>query len=466
MKENTGTTLKKKREFPHPFVILLALMALITIMTWVLPASVYDTVTVNGVSAVDPESYHYVENTPVGLFGLFKAMPQGLQMQIGLLSMVFTIGAFVHLVDSTGAIRAALVGLAKKLGDKNGKLILVGIMVFFLCIGAFPSMFEACIPFLPIGISIALMLGYDVVTGMAIIVISDIVGFTCGPTNPWTVGTAQNLGNLPMYSGIGYRLICLVVLGGLAIWFVVRYAERVKKDPTKSIVYGRDYSDMAGDLTEELEFTGRRKVVLVIFCLTIALVVYGGMALKWTPTDMAGVYLISAIICGVIAGFNSAKIADTMLKGAESVFIAAMAIGIARGISVIMDNGHITHTIVHALASLLEGVPEALTGIGMMLVQALINFFVPSGSSQCLVTMPILMPLAEIIGLSKQVTILAFQFGDGLSNLGYPSVALVVACLSQIRLPFNKWFKFIIPFVGIAYVAAAVLLVVASFIGY
>ena len=466
MKENSVTKPKKKWEFPHPFVVLLALLAIMTVLTWVLPASQYDTVTVNGVSVVDPESYHYVDSTPVDIMGLFRAVPQGIQMQIALLSMVFTIGAFVHLVDSTGAIRAALTGMAKKLGEKNGKFILVGVIIFFLCIGAFPSMFEACIPFLPIGISISLMLGYDVVTGMAIIVVSDIVGFAAGPTNPWTVGTAQNLGNLPMYSGFGYRMVCLVVFGAITIWFILRYAEKVKKDPSKGLMYGVDCSDLGEADLGDLVFDLRRKIVLAIFCLTIALVVYGSMAWHWNTTDMAAVYLISAIICGIVAGFSSGKIADTMLKGAESVFIAAMAIGVARGISVIMDSGQITHTIVHALASLLQGVPDALTGVGMLFVQSLINFFIPSGSSQCLVTMPILMPLAEIIGLSKQTTILAFQFGDGLSNLGYPSVALIVACLSYTKIPFNKWLKFILPFLGVIYVAAVALVVVATVIGY
>ncbi|MCI8303183.1 MAG: YfcC family protein [Lawsonibacter sp.] len=468
MSEHTGETLRKKKwEFPHPFVVLVLLLALMAVLTWILPASQYDMVTVNGVTAVDPDSFHYVDRTPVGIFDFLKAIPQGIQMQITLLSMIFTIGAFVHLVDSTGAIRAALVGMARKLGDKNGKFILAGIMVFFLCIGAFPSMFEGCIPFLPIGISIALMLGYDVVTGMAIIVVSDIIGWTAGPTNPWTTGTAQNLGGLPMYSGLGYRLVVLVVFGAIAIWFVLRYAERVKKDPTKSLVYGKDYSDMDNkDVTAGLEFDARRKLILLVFCLTIALVVYGSIAWGWSPTDMGAVYLISAVLCGVIAGYNSAKIAETMLKGAEGIFVAAMAIGVARGISVIMDNGQITYTIVHALAPLLAGLPAALTGVGMMLVQSVINFFIPSGSSQCLVTMPILMPVAELIGMSKQVTILAFQFGDGLSNLGYPSVALVVACLSYSRIPFNKWLKFILPFLGIIYIAATVLIIIASAIGY
>lgn len=458
--------MKKKREFPHSFVILFFILALMTVLTWVLPAGQYDTVTVNGVSAVDPNSFHYVENTPVGIFDFFKAIPLGIQHGIALICMILTIGASIGLVDSTGAIRAALVSLTKSSGEKSGKFVLAGMMVFFLCIGAFPSMLEGVIPFIPIGVAVALMLGYDVVTGVAVVFVADVVGWAAGPTNLYTVGNAQTIGGLELFSGIGYRMIALVVLGSIAIWFVLRYAEQVKKDPTKGIMYGKDYSDLKTASDAQLEFTLRRKLILVIFIITIALVVYGSLEWDWGLFDMAAVYLICGILCGLIAGFSSGKIADSLLAGAQSVFIAAMAIGLARGISIVMDNGQITYTIVHALSALVANVPTAVTGIAMLVIQTILNFFIPSGSSQALVTMPILMPMAEIVGLSKQMTILAFQFGDGLSNLGFPTMGALIACLSYARIPFNKWFKFILPFLGIAYVACAVLIVISSLIGY
>lgn len=466
MSKNEGNTLRKKREFPHAFVILFGILVLMAVLTWILPAGQYDFVTENGVNAVDPNSFHYVENTPVGFFDLFKAIPLGIQNGIALICMILTIGASIGLVDSTGAIRAALVTLTRKLGDKSSKFVLAGIMVFFLCIGAFPSMLEGSIPFIPIGVAVALMLGYDVVTGVAIVFVADIVGWAAGPTNLYTVGNAQTIGGLELFSGIGYRLMVLVVLGAISIWFVLRYAERVKKDPTKGVMYGKDYSDLKNASDYELELTLRRKLVLLVFVITIILVVYGSLEWGWGLFDMAGMYLICGIACGLIAGQGGGKIADNLLAGAQSVFIAAMAIGLARGISIVMDNGQITYTIVHALVALVAGLPAAVTGVAMLVVQTILNFFIPSGSSQALVTMPILMPMAEIVGISKQMTILAFQFGDGLSNLGFPTMGALIACLSYARIPFNKWFKFILPFLGIAYAASAVLVIVASLIGY
>ncbi len=463
MQETTGA--KLKRILLHPFVILFLLLVIMTVFTWVLPASQYESVVVNGVNTIDPKSFHYVENTPVGLFDFFKAIPQGIQTTISLICMMLAIGASVHMVDATGAIRAALMSLTRRLGEKNTKFVLVGAMMFFMFIGAFPSMFEACIPFLPIVVPVCLILGYDVVTAVCLVVIGDIIGWTAGPTNLYTVGNSQEIAGLPMFSGIGYRLVVLVVLGAISIWYVIRYAERVKKDPSKSLVAGKDYTDLMGNV-EDMEFTLARKLILGVFVVTVVLVVYGSLNWHWGTLDMAAVYLICGVVCGAIGRLSPDKTADIMVEGAASMFVAAMVIGIARGLSVIMDAGQITYTIVHALASLLSGLPPVLTAIGMMLTVVAMNFFMPSGSSKALVIMPILMPMAELIGLSKQITILAYQFGDGISNLAFPTVALLVACLSYARVPFDKWFKFILPFQGIAYAAAAVMLIAASFMGY
>jgi len=463
MQETTGA--KLKRILLHPFVILFLLLVIMTVFTWVLPASQYESVVVNGVNTIDPESFHYVENTPVDFFNFFKAIPRGIESTISLICMMLAIGASIRMIDTTGAIRSALMALTHKTGEKNTKFVIAGAMMFFMFIGAFPSMFEACIPFLPIVVPVCLLLGYDVVTAVCIVVIGDIIGWTAGPTNLYTVGNSHQIGGMPMFSGIGYRLVVLVVLGALSIWYVIRYAERVKKDPSKSLVAGKDYSDLMGDV-EDMAFTTTRKLILAVFVVTVALVVYGSLNWGWKTQEMAAVYLVCGIVCGMIARLSPDKIADTMVDGAASMFVAAMVIGIARGLSIIMDAGQITYTIVNALASLLGGLPPVLTAIGMMLVVVVLNFFMPSGSSKALIIMPILMPMAEIIGLSKQITVLAYQFGDGISNLAFPTVALLVACLSYARVPFDKWFKFILPFQGIAYAAAAVMLIAASFMGY
>lgn len=454
---------KKKREFPHAFVILFAILAIMAICTWIIPAGQYDVI--EGSNAIDPNSFHYVDRTPVTLLGLFEAIPRGIQDGIALIAMILTIGACMGLVNSTGALKAAILSLSEKLGEKSSKLVLVGIMVFFLFIGAFPSMLEGTIPFAAVIVPIVLALGYDVITGVAVVFVADIVGWAAGPANFYTVGNAQNIGGLPLFSGFGYRMVALIVLGAIAIAYVIRYAEKVRQDPAKSLMAGEDYSDLMGK-EENVEFDGRKKLITLVFLITILLIVVGCMKWSWGLVRMSGVYIICGIICGIIAGYNSGKIADTLLEGASSVFVACMAIGIARDISIVMTDGQILHTIVHALATILQGLPEALVSVGMLVAQTIINFFIPSGSSQALVTMPILMPVAEITGLSKQLTILAFQFGDGLSNLCYPTMGALIAFLMYGRIPFNKWFRFIMPFLCVEWIACIVLLVAGAMIGY
>ncbi len=459
-------TAKKKRAFPHAFVILCGILALITILTWIVPAGQFTREMVDGRNVVVPGSFQYVESKPVGFMEMFESIPRGISNGVALITMIFTIGAAVGLVDSTGAIKAAVVGMTKKLGDKGSKYILIALILYFVFIGAFPSMLEGVIPFVPICIGIALMLGYDVLTGIAVVIVSDVVGWAAGPTNMWTVGNAQAIGGLPLFSGIEYRLFTMVVFAVITIAYIVNYAEKVKKDPTRSYCYGMNTDDLGVNLSEQLEFTGRRKLVLLTFIITIFLVVIGSLQWGWGLTEMSAVYLICGIICGIIAGFKSGEIADKMLAGAQTVFVAAMAIGIARAISIVMEDGLIIDTFVYYLSEVVSVLPSAVVGIAMFIVQIIINFFVPSGSSQALVTMPILMPLAEITGISKQITILAFQFGDGLSNLAFPTMGALIACLACGKISFDVWFKFIWKYLIIIFIAACALLIGATLIGY
>ena len=269
---NKPLTKKKKREFPHAFVILFAILVLMTVLTWVLPAGQYDSVTVNGVTTVDPDSFHYVESTPVNLFEMFKAIPLGIQNGISLICMILTIGAAIGLIDGTGAIRAALVSMTRRTGDKSGKFVLAGIMVFFLCIGAFPSMFEACIPFLPIVVPVCLLLGYDVVTAVCLVVIGDIIGWTAGPTNLYTVGNSHNIGGMQMFSGIDYRLIVLVVLVSTNT-FTMQFSASVAIFAAIAVgALNRNNRITLKKIVDALEAGGRGTITVAVACAMAGLV--------------------------------------------------------------------------------------------------------------------------------------------------------------------------------------------------
>jgi len=452
----------KKIEMPNGIVVLFLLVFIVALLTYFVPAGEYARIDVNGKMVVDGTSFKYIEQSPVSIFNFFKAIPNGIQAASQLIIMILLIGGSIRIFDGTGAIRAAIYRLRDIIGEEKSPVILSAIILFFGSLGAFPGMLEAAIPFAPLCIGISLALGYDALVGICISLVSIVAGWSAGVTNPWTTGIGQSLAELPMFSGLGYRMIVFIVFMLITILFTVSYATKVKRDPKTSIVYGMNFEHLSSEEdNEKIEFTSRLKLVLAIFAFTIILIVYGTLNLKWGMTEMSAVYIMGSIIGGIVAGYNANKIANEILEGGKAIFIGAMAIGLARAVSVIMDQGHITDTIVHFLASLLQGKSASFNAIGMFAMQSIINFFIPSGSGQAVVTLPIMLPVADLIGLNRQIAILAFQFGDGLSNLCYPTVGALIAFLSYTKIPFTKWFKFIIRYLLMIWAASAILLTIA-----
>lgn len=464
---NKNKALNKKRfEMPDGMVILIFLILVVTILTYIIPAGQFERIVVDGKTIVKGDSFKYIEQSPVSAFDFFKSIPLGMQSAAQLIIMVLLIGGSIRLFDSTGAIRAAIFNLKNFIGEKNSSLILVAMILFFGCLGAFPGMYEASIPFAPLCIGISLALGYDVLVGICISLVAIVAGFSAGVTNPWTTGIGQSIAQLPMFSGLGYRMIAFIVFMSVLIFFVLTYAKKVKNDPKASLVYGMNFDHLSNqDINTDVEFTTRLKLVLVTFACMIIAVVYGSLKLKWGMTEMSAVYVIGSIIGGIIAGYNANKIVNEILEGCKAILIGAIAIGIARAISVVMDQGHITDTIVHSLASLLQGHSNIINAIEMYIMQNVLNFLVPSGSGQALITLPVMIPVGDLIGVNRQITILAFQFGNGLTNLIFPTDGALLAFLAYTKIPFPKWLKFIAKFMLMICLAAIILITVAVVIG-
>lgn len=463
--KNQDKTIKKKFEMPDGFVTLFYLVVIVFLLTYLVPAGEYSRVEVDGRTIVDSSSFRYLEQTPVTPFGFFKAIPMGIQAASQLIIMILLIGGSIRIFDGTGAIRAAIFNLRNKIGEGKGSLVLVAIMIFFGALGAFPGMLEAAIPFAPLCVGIAIALGYDVLVGIYIALVPIVAGWSAGVTNPWTTGIGQSLAELPMFSGIGYRMFVFIVFMVITIIFLLNYAAKLKKDPKASLVYDMNIKHLStNEVQDNIEFTTRLKLVLTIFAATITIIVYGTLNWNWGMTEMSAFYIIGAIIGGIVAGYNPNKIASEILEGGKAIFIGAMAIGLARAVSIIMDQGHITDTIVHFLASFLQGMSPTFNAIGMFIVQLVINFFIPSGSGQAVVTLPIMIPVADIIGLNRQIAILAFQFGDGLSNLCYPTVGALIAFLAYTKVPFTKWLRFMSKYLIIMFLASAVILAISVMI--
>lgn len=465
-KENFAKDLEKKRPWwsalTDPVILLFIIMAVVGLLTYLIPAGQYESVVKNGQKVIDPNSFHFIQAIPTSFLGLFSAIPLGLQNAAPLIFMIFLIGGAIKIFETSGAIGGAVAAFARRYGEEKSSWVLVLITTFFMSLGAFPGMLEAAIPFAPLVVGIALSMKYDVIVGMSTAVMGIAMGFAAGPTNPWNTGIAQQMAGLPLFSGIGFRLGLLFVLAITVNAWILVYAKKVKANPQKSIVYGIvDNSQFNIVNLQDMPFGRREQLVLLTFIATIVTVVYGTLKLSWGMTEMSAVYIIGAIVGGIIAGYNAQKITSVMIEGAKSIFIGALAIGLARGISVIMQNTKIIDTIVHYSAMPLQGASPFISACLMFIMQALLTFFIPSGSGLAMTTMPIMIPLADLLHLNKQIAILAFQFGDGFGHLAFPTVAVVIGFLAYIKIPFGKWLRYIWPFIIITFITAFSALAIA-----
>lgn len=441
------TTTKKKIRMPHIYVLLVSIIIVCAIASWILPAGEFErTVNEAGTEVVVPGTYHTVESTPVGPFTTVKAVYNGMIAGGSVIFFVFISFASIGLIIATGAFNGLVAGLLKVLKGKARAAI---IPVFILVIGIASStigIFEEALPFIPIFVGISIAMGYDALVGMAIVALGTGLGYSGAVMNPFTVGMAQSIAGLPQMSGLGYRVICHLVMIAVASAYTVRYALRIQEDPTKSLVYGDDFShiSMDPDEVETHSFGIREKLVLVTLFAGIGVIVYGTKVKGWYFEELSAVFLLMGIISSFIMGWGPNTIGEKVAAGFTDAAVACMMIGLARGILVVLQAGHIIDTIVYGLSIPLSGLPSWLSADAMLLVQTALNFLIPSGSGQAVTSMPIMAPLSDLIGISRQTAVLAFQFGDGLSNIIWPTAMTPIICgIAGVKL--EKWWKWLVP---------------------
>lgn len=457
MKADKNPKIKQKREMPHIFVILLIIIVLATICTWIVPAGTYDRILdeASGREIIDPNSFHYVEQTPVGPFDMFVSIEEGLIEAANITFLIFCAFSSLYLLEQTGAIDAAIALMVRKTRKhpKYANVIIVLCMVILAIWGSTGTMsYEEIIAFIPIFVAVAIALGYDAMVGVAISVIPVGVGFASATVNPFTIGVAQTIAELPMFSGLGYRILILSVMIAITIAYVLWYARRIKKDPSKSLTYGIDMSDMTVDEERmNTPMTIQRKLSLLALLIAVGFMAWGLITQGWYINQCAAIFIILAIVVGIINHWNGNKIASTLVEGMGRGVLGAVIVGVARAVLVVMTKGGIIDTLVHACVSLIENLSLYASGVGMLIFQTLLNFLIPSGSGQAAVSMPIMTPIADIIGMNRQVAVLIFQFGDGFSNMLWPTSFMVIAC-AMARIPLSKYYKWLLPFMGILFV--------------
>ncbi len=456
---------KKKFNVPHVYILLLALILICSILSYIIPAGQYDMMDVGGREVVDSETYHVVESTPVSMMQFLSAVPRGMTESAQIIFFIFIIGGAFAVLEKTKAIEAGVGRLIKLLKGQTWLVLPIIMLLFALGASVF-GMSEETIPFIPIFVSLCIAMGYDSITGAAIVLCGAAAGYAGAFMNPFTMQVAQGIAELPIFSGMWYRIIIFVVMVTVTITFILLYANKIKKNPQKSSMYEIDKNrDDMFDLNNMQEFGLKEKLILLVFGATIVLLVFGVIKYGWYMDEISALFLGMSMLVAIIARMSLNEYALTLGKGMAEIASGALVVGFARGVLVVMTDGNILHTILHAAATLLTGLPAMVSAIGMYIFQCLLNFIVPSGSGQAAVSIPIMAPLGDLVGVTRQTVCIAFQIGDGLSNVFTPTSGFFMAGLAFAKIPWTKWAKWMLPLIGIQYVIGAVFVVIAQMIG-
>lgn len=459
---------KKKKGFsvPHVYSLLIGLVLICALLTYIIPAGTYDMMTTaDGRSVVDPATYHRIEQTPVSLMGMMSAVFEGCMAAADIIFLIFICGGAFGVVFETKALDAAIVRIALAMQGKE-KLIIPILMAVFCFMGCTIGSAEDLIVYVPIVMSLCLALGFDSITATAIILVGAGAGFAGSMMNIYTEGVAQSIAGLPLFSGMGFRSVILVVMYVVAVIYVWRYASKVKKDPTISTMYDFDQTrEQNITLSKEDNPMGFGQVVICLaFVATIAMLVVGTLKLGWWYSQFCGLFFGLGIIAAIFGKMSLNQFGQSFARGMADITTGALVVGVARAILIVLESGHIIHTLLFAAASVLEGLPGIVCAEGMYVVQCLTNYLIPSGSGQAAVTMPLMAPLADVVGVTRQTACIAFQLGDGISNIFTPTSGYLMATLGMAKIPWDKWAKFIVPLIGIWYAIGAVFVAIAHII--
>lgn len=462
-------TIKSYFKVPHVFALMFFIVLVSAVLTYIVPAGEFDRVEdpVSGRMIVEEGSFHDVEKAPVSILEIPSLIITGLNASSGIILFIFVVGGSFKIITSTGAFDAVIRSITAKLGKREILIIPLLLTLFSIC-GATVGMSIEALGMVPLVVALARSLRYDALTGMAIVLVGVFCGFIAGLMNPFTVGVAQQIAGLPIYSGMWFRAIILVVLLIVASIYIIRYAKKVKADPANSLVYELE-QQVIGDQSELMQsskFQMKHLLVILTFISGIGTLIWGVSTKGWYIEQMAALFLAMGIISGVFARFGSSRIAEEFVEGAKAVTLGALIVGIARAIPAVMEEGNIIDSLVFGMSNLIMFMPDSIKVLSIYIFQNVVNFFINSGSGQAAVTMPIMIPLGDLVGITRQTTVLSFHLGDGFTNLIFPTGSTMMAYLATTGISYEKWVKFIWPLVLIFIIIGGVFVVFAHMIQY
>ncbi len=526
------------KKFPHTYVIVFSIILVVAVLTWVIPGGEFNrkTLLVNGHerTVIDAQSFHYTENQPQ-LWQVFSSFYQGFVNQAGIIVFILIIGGAFWIINSTRAIDLGIRSIVNKvqqikhlslfrwLGVEN--LIILLIMLIFSLFGAVFGMSEETIAFIVIFVPLAISMGYDSIVGISITYLAAHIGFAAAMLNPFTIGIAQGISQIPLFSGLEYRFLCWLIINFIGITFVLWYANKIKKNPQLSPMYELDniwrnmqysegvtekkkatvlswiifaclavvgiYASFAYNQTTislgksllTFNFSAlitiyfiissfiliRKSVqyfILNLLITTIFVLIIGVLGYEWYIKEIAALFFALGIISAFVYGFSANETVKQFLDGAKDILSAALVVGLAGGIIVLLNDGKIIDTILYYVSSALDSSGKISSLSVMYLFQNGLNIIIPSGSAKAALTMPIMSQFSDLIGISRQLTVLAFQFGDGFTNMITPTSGVLLGALSMAKIPYSIWFKWILPLIVVFILVGWLLLLPPLFISF
>jgi len=458
---------KKKWKTPHTFVILVAIIIIAAIATYLIPAGEFtrfkDAAT--GKTLVEAGSYHRIASNPLNPLLIPSAIYTGIVKSASTITFMLIIGGAFEVITSTGALTALCKKLSKTF-SKHKYAVIPVFLTLFSIFGFTMGMSSEVMIFVPIGITLALFLDLDKVTGTAMIALGAAVGFTAGILNPFNVGVAQDIAELQLFSGMAYRIVILVILLAATSAYIIIYAKKVAANPEKSVIYGiqEDTEYTFEDVSDSISKS--QIAVLVIMAAGFGILIYGLSKKGWYFEEMSGLFIFMGIACGLVSGYGPSRIAKEFGNGAKGIVVGCLIIGIARTVEVILSDAKILDTIVYGIVNIVNVMPGSIKAVGMFICQSLINCVIVSGTGQAAVTMPLMVPVSDLVGISRQTAVLAFQLGDGFSNSVLPMSSSLMGYLAVSKIPYSKWLKFMMPLFLIWTALGCLFMLGALIIGY
>lgn len=443
------------KKFPNALVIMIGFIILATILTYIIPQGQYERITdpeTNQISVVQG-SYKSVVAEPVSIFKMFLSIPEGVVSRSSLITLILLIGGCFYVIEKTGALKEGIAFLTVKLQGKE-EIVLIIVSIIFLVGGATMGLQEEIIAMMPVLLYLTSRLGYNAFVAIAISFGSAIVGAAFSPMNPFAVVIAQKETGLEFLSGSAFRMIVLVIAFIVWLFMIIRYANKNKIEKVVE----------TDEVIEKISV--RSAIILSLVGLAFVILVIGMLNYNWDFNEMSAEFFALGILVGLIGNLGVNGTIETYIEGFKELVFAAMIVGFASSISIILKEGMVIDSIIYGLFTPMQYLPKSLAAVSMMISQSLLHFPVSSYSGQAILTMPILAPLSDLIGISRQVCVLAYQYGAVMTDLIYPTQGALMAIIAIAGISFDKWFKFILKFVLTILVVGAIAIVVAVYIGF